>query len=214
MRLPKSAALNGKDPQFERMEGPTVAPGSYQLSLEVGDLAQTQAFELVKDATSSASDEDLKAQFDLLMQIYGCYSEATETLNTMRRYRTQLASLADRLSAGADDSDLAAGAKALNEQVLQIEKGIFIPDLREGWPGRVNQGTDPLRRLSGLPSVVGLGEFPPTVQSYEVFEKLSGQIGSQMKMFEELQRRRNCSVQRGFGAARYRLYWLVMRSRL
>ena len=122
------------------------------------------------------------------MQIYGCYSEATETLNTMRRYRKQLASLADRLSAGADESDLAAGAKALNEQVLQIEKGIFIPDLREGWPGRVNQGTDPLRRLSGLPSVVGLGEFPPTVQSYEVFEKLSGQIRSQIKMFEDLQR--------------------------
>ena len=28
MRLPTSPALNGKDPQFERMSGPTVTPGS------------------------------------------------------------------------------------------------------------------------------------------------------------------------------------------
>jgi len=58
--------------------------------------------------------------------------------------------------------------------------------LREGWAGRVNQGTDPLRRLSALPSVVGLGEFPPTVQSYAVYEKLAGMIGGRMRAFEDL----------------------------
>ncbi len=188
MRLPMSPALDGKDPQFERMAGPTVAPGAYQLTLEVGGEVRAQAFELVKDATSSASAEDLAAQFDLLMRIYHCYAEATETINTMRRYRSQLASLEERLTGAASGLDFAAAAAALGEQVLQIETGIFIPDLPEGWPGRANQGTDTLRRLSGLPSVVGLGEFPPTVQAYAVFEKLSGEIGAQIDKFEELRR--------------------------
>ena len=176
MRLPTSPALNGKDPQFERMSGPTVTPGAYQLTLQVGDETQAQPLNLIKDSTSSASEEELQKQFDLLMQIYQAYSQATGTINTMRRYRTQLNGLAERLSQVADHAGIGKKATDLSERVLEIEKGIFIPDLPEGWAGRVNQGTDPLRRLSALPSVVSLGEFPPTEQSYAVFEKLSGMI--------------------------------------
>ncbi len=186
MRLPTSPALNGKDPQFERMSGPSVVPGRYQVSLQVGDDVQTHTFNLIKDATSSASDVELSKQFDLLVKIFDCYSEATETVNTMRRNRAQLTGLAERLSQAAGQSDLAESATALNQRILKIEKGIFIPDLREGWAGRVNQGTDPLRRLSALPAVVGLGEFPPTVQSYEVFEKLSGMIHTRCDEFNKL----------------------------
>ena len=128
----------------------------------------------------------MQKQFDLLMQIFQAYSLATETINTMRRYRTQLSGLAERLSQVADHADIGKKATALLERVLEIEKGIFIPDLPEGWAGRVNQGTDPLRRLSGLPSVVGLGEFPPTEQSYAVFEKLSGMIQERLDAFADI----------------------------
>lgn len=189
MRLPTSPALRGKDPQFERMPGPTVPPGKYQMSLTVDGEALTQGFNLVKDATSSASDQELQAQFDLLVKIYDCYAHATETVNIMRRYRGQLSSLHDRLSNSAAQSevaDLAQSAADLCDRVREIEKSIFVPDLREGWAGRVNQGTDTLRRLSGLPSVVGLGEFPPTAQSYEVFDKLSNAIHTQIGAFKSL----------------------------
>jgi photosystem II stability/assembly factor-like uncharacterized protein len=186
MRLPTSPAINGKDPQFERMPGPTVTPGAYQLSLRVGDAVMTQPFNLIKDATSSASNDDLQMQFDLLMKIYRTYSDATETVNTMRRQREQLKSLAERLAVDAEHSDLVEQAAALKDRILAIEKGIFIPDLREGWAGRLNQGTDPLRRLSALPSVAGLGEFPPTEQSYAVYEKLSGQIQARISEFANL----------------------------
>ena len=188
MRLPLSPKLNGKDPQFERMPGPTVVPGSYKLTLDVDDQTLTQEFELVKDPTSGASAEDSQAQFDLLMRIYSFYAEATEMVNTMRRCRAQLSSVEERLSNDGAQAELSERAADLKKQTLDIEKGIFIPDLREGWPGRVNQGTDPLRRLSALPSVVGLGEFPPTVQSYEVFEKLTSEIGAQIDKFEKLRR--------------------------
>ena len=186
MRLPTSPAINGKDPQFERLAGPTVTPGTYQLSLRVGDDELTQAFELVKDATSSATDDELQSQFDLQMEIYQLYSRTTETLNTMRRQRGQLVGLAERLAAGGDMGELAAQATALKERLLEIETGIFIPDLPTGWPGRLNQGTDPLRRLSALPSVVGLGEFPPTEQAHAVYEKLAGIINGRLREFDDL----------------------------
>ncbi len=186
MRLPTSPAIEGKDPQFERLPGPTVCPGAYRLTLQAGGEAQSQPFNLIKESTSSATDGDLQQQFDLLLAIHQLYSEATETINAMRRQRTQLSSLAQRLAASAEQRDLADWATGLRDRILEIEKGIFIPDLPSGWAGRLNQGTDPLRRLGALPSVVGLGEFPPTEQAEAVFDKLAGIIKARMGEFDAL----------------------------
>ena len=183
MRLATSPAVTGNDVQFERMAGATVTPGDYQVSLTAGGATMTQTITLIKDANSTASDEDLQKQFDLLVQIYDTYSEATETINTMRHYRSQLDSLAKRLGQSDDTADLAKGTTALKEGILAIEKKLLIPELREGWAGRLNQGTDLMRRLVALPSVVGLGEFPPTDQSYAVYDKLSGLIQDQINQF-------------------------------
>ena len=186
MRLPMSPVLQGDDVQFERMAGPTVVPGQYQVSLTVADDAQTQSFTLVKEANSSASDADLQAQFDLLKRIYDAYVAATESINQMRSCRTQLDALAERLAKSADCADLADRASTLKTRILDIEKRILIPDLPSGWAGRLNQGTDPLRRLSALPAVVGLGEFPPTDAAYAVYDKLSGLIEGQIRNFDAL----------------------------
>ena len=186
MRRPTSPAIKGKDPQFERMPGPSVTPGTYQMTLQVGGEAYGQSFNLVKDATSSATDDDLQKQFDLQVAIYRLYSDATETINIMRRQRSQLTSLAERLAESEYTGDIADQATALRDRILEIEKAIFIPDLPDGWSGRLNQGTDPLRRLSALPSVVGLGEFPPTEQAYAVYDKLAGIIKGRMREFDAL----------------------------
>ncbi len=186
MRLPASTKILGDDLQFERMSGPTVVPGEYQVALTVGENVQAQTFRLLKEANSTATVEESQQQFDLLMRIYKTYESATEAINTMRSIRAQLKSLAERLTKSEEQTELADRAKSLCEAILGIEKQIFLPDLREGWPGRVNQGTDPIRRLSALPSVVGLGEYPPADQSYAVYEKLSGIIQLQLDAFTAL----------------------------
>ena len=157
MRTPTSPAIDGKDPQFERMPGPTVTPGVYQLTLHVNGEEHNQSFNLIRDATSEATEEDSRKQFELLMAIYRLYADATVTLNTMRRQRRQLKSLAERLAGSDQHGDIADQATALRDRILEIEKGIFIPELREGWAGRLNQGTDPLRRLRRFAVGGGLG---------------------------------------------------------
>lgn len=186
MRLPHSPKLNGDDVQFDRMQGPTVAPGEYQVTLTVGDEAIVQPVILIKESTSTASDEDLQKQFGLLKDIYDLYSRATETINTMRSHRSQLASLAERLGKQDNMADLAERATAFKDGILKLESVLLIPDLPAGWAGRLNQGTQTLNRLGALPAVVGLGEFPPTDQSYAVFDKLSGIITTQIIGFEGL----------------------------
>jgi photosystem II stability/assembly factor-like uncharacterized protein len=185
MRLDYSPALDGADVQFSRMAGPVVAPGDYRVRLTVGDETLTQPVTLVIESTSHATQAELQEQFDLLKKIYDTYSDATEAVNAMRRYRGQLDGLAQRLSqSGA--SDLAEHAGALKDDVLAIESVLLVPDLPAGWAGRLNNGTQTINRLIALPDVVGLGEFPPTDQAYAVYDKLSGIINTQISQFNAL----------------------------
>ena len=187
MRLPYSPRLDGDDAQFERMPGPTVVPGDYQVTLSIGDFTQTQPIQLLRDATSSASQADLNVQFDLLQQIYATYSEATRAINKLRRLRRQLDALASREDAPQLPAVTEQGRAALRADLLEIERSLFIPGLEAGWAGRVNQGGDLLRRLAGLPSVVGLGEFAPTAQAYAVYEQLATKIAGQLARLESLE---------------------------
>ncbi|MYE79669.1 MAG: glycosyl hydrolase, partial [Chloroflexi bacterium] len=135
MRLPYSPRLDGDDAQFERMPGPTVVPGDYQVTLSIGDFTQTQPIQLLRDATSSASQADLNAQFDLLQQIYATYSEATRAINKLRRLRRQLDALASREDAPQLPAVTEQGRAALRADLLEIERSLFIPGLEAGWAG-------------------------------------------------------------------------------
>ena len=186
MRLPASTKILGDDLQFERMSGPTVVPGEYQVALTVGENVQAQTFRLLKEANSTATVEESQQQFDLLMRIYKTYESATEAINTMRSIRAQLKSLAERLDQvrGTD------GTRGSCQKPLRSYSGNRKADFSSRSSRRVagtgQQGTDPIRRLSALPSVVGLGEYPPADQSYAVYEKLSGIIQLQLDAFTAL----------------------------
>jgi len=186
LRLPASPALDGDDPQFEPMPGPAVPPGTYRLQLHIDGQTLSRDLQLVKDATSSASAAELQAQFDLLLAIQRCYARATTGVNTMRRYRAQLQSLAARTDL-PEPQLWAQRANALQGDIRAIESKLLIPELPGGWAGRMNQGTDLLRTLAALPAVVSLGEFPPTVQALAVYEKLSSSIEQQLQAFQALQ---------------------------
>lgn len=186
MRLPESQKLDNANPQFETLPGPTVVPGAYQVRLTVGDTTLTQPLTLLRDPAAAASDADLQAQYDLLKQIHDKYNEGTAALNRLHRLRQQLDHWAQRLKKDAAAAELAERASALKEQALEIEKALLYPDLPAGWPGRLNKGTQIMRRLKELPSVVALGDFRPTDQSYAVYEKLAGEIDAQIGRLDAL----------------------------
>lgn len=159
MRLESSVKLDADNPQFEVMPGPTVVAGDYQVNLTVGELSYTQGFKLVADLASPASVEELRAQFDLLKDIFDKYSEGTSAVNKMIRLCKQLKACEERFAKDESKSDLNARVKAVHEQVLAIEQTLLYPDLASGWPGRLNKGMQVLRKLVVLPSVISLGIF-------------------------------------------------------
>ena len=76
------------------------APGSYRVVLELGDRSWTQDFPLTMDPRSSATQEDLEAQFQTLVRIRDKVSETHGTLGRIARIRDQVKRWVDRLAGG------------------------------------------------------------------------------------------------------------------
>lgn len=187
MRYTPVNKIEGSDPPSEgRMDGPFVAPGTYNVTLSVGDKSMSESFEIVKPESVTATQEDLQAQFDLSYKIYEKLNETVNNINRMRDVRAQLDGLAKRAPRLEGGEEIGKRATALRDKVLEIEKEILIPDLRNGWADNLNNGVRLLERLSSLPSVIELGDYRPTDQAGEVFKDVSGRIDKVVKRFDTL----------------------------
>ncbi len=187
MRYPNVMKLEGDDPAAKaRIAGPMVPPGTYQVTLSVGEQTYTQSFDIVPEPGVTATQEDLQDQFDLLMQLYHKESETIMALNRMRDLRAQLDGWSKRVVGLPDDRGITEAARALKEKVLEIEKTILVPDLKPGWIDVLNHGARLLEQLTELAPVVSLGEYRPTDQAYAVFEYLCSEIDGQIKRLDDL----------------------------
>lgn len=186
LRVDEATRLEANDPQGATMAGPLVPPGSYKISLELDEETLNTEFDLVCDPFSNAAQEDLQAQYDLLIQIRDKVSEANSTVNKMRRVRKQLDEWGKRLGADAQTAQIAEGAARLRDRVLAIEKVLMMPDLKKGWPGMLNHGLQLNRKLAKLAPDITAGDYRPTNDSVEVFKHLAQKIDTEIAAFEEL----------------------------
>jgi len=155
--------------------GPEVVPGTYQVRLEVDGQTVTERFEVVEDPRSGAGQQDLQAQFDLLLAIRDRLTEVHEAVVRSRRSRQQLAEWQGRLRA-AEKDDLAEEAKRVSDRLLEAENELVESRSRGradsfNYPPKVNS------KLASLQSTVAWGHSRPPQQCYEVFDMLSGQAG-------------------------------------
>lgn len=160
-----------------KLTGPLAVPGNYQVQLQVGDQTYTQSFAIHPDPHITVTQADLQAQFDLWLKIRDKISETHKAIIRLRRIKEQVADW-DKLL-GETHSTIAEAAKALQEKLKAIEVELIQTE--------ANTAGDRLRlrsrlnsKLNTLISVVGVADFAPTKQSYEVFEHLSGQVDDQL----------------------------------
>ena len=174
------------DQQAGFIKGPHAAPGTYSATLIVYEDAQSQEFAVVKEAGTEASDADLCAQFDLLMTIRDKIGATHKLVNQMRDVRAQLKGWRERLAGLDDAAAIRDGAKALEEQVLETEKKLMIPDTRKGWGDAMNSGARLVAQLSELVFNVNLGDYKPTDYEQEAFVEMAGEIDEVAAEFDEI----------------------------
>jgi photosystem II stability/assembly factor-like uncharacterized protein len=187
MRYSSLPKIEGKDPPSEMtLEGPLVAPGTYQVVLQIGDTTLAQSFEVIKPAAVPASQDDLDAQFELSYRIYRKLGETVAGINRMRDLRGQLDSWSSRVEKLPNGEAIVKSSRALKERVLEIEKALLVPDLRSGWADNLNHGTRLLAQLAALTDVIELGDYKPTDQCYTAYDHIAGAIDAVLGKFGEL----------------------------
>jgi photosystem II stability/assembly factor-like uncharacterized protein len=159
--------------------GPTVLPGNYSVRLNVNGQHFTQPFVVVKDPRVTASDADLREQFDLLMKIRDKTSEANNAVRTIRNMKAQLADRSQKMT-GQRAAAFAQVAKTLSDRLSAVEGEIYQVKNQSGqdplnYPIRLNN------KIAALAGVVGGIDAKPTSQSYTVFSDLSSQLDRQLQ---------------------------------
>jgi len=150
--------------------GPKVPPGRYRVEISRGGESVTHDFDVRRDPRLRASDEDLEAQYRLLLSIRDKLSEIHRALIAAQQARGQLLTYAERL-AEAGRADLADSARALAESIRALSGELHEARAKGGadafnYPPKVNS------KLASLESTVSYGDGRPPKQCYTVFEGL------------------------------------------
>jgi len=161
--------------------GPVAAPGRYQVRLRVGDVSQTQEFEVKMDPRlgGKVTVAQLQEQFDFAIKIRDRVSDANESVVRVRNIKSQVD---DRLKQTSDP--------AITRQGSTVRTKLSAPE-EEIYQVRNRSNQDPLNypiklnnKLAALMGVVGSAEAPPTAQSYDVFRHLDTLLQKQLDVVE------------------------------
>ncbi|MHB8647153.1 MAG: WD40/YVTN/BNR-like repeat-containing protein [Thermomicrobiales bacterium] len=195
MRYPDARNVENAIYRSGGVTGPLAPPGTYQVRLTVGDLSAIQSFDIHKDPRVAASDDDLRAQFALALQIRDKLSETNDTILQIRELRAQIDGWEQRASkqgVGAvtpevqppsPPSVLIEAAKQLKEALSGVEEEL----VQTRWKSSRDALTAPSKlnvKLGTLLGVVTGADSAPTKQSFEVFASVSERLDRQLERLD------------------------------
>ena len=151
--------------------GPAAPPGKYQVRLTVDGRSQTQPLVVKRHPLRSATDTDLKEQFDLSIRIRDKVSEANRAVIRIREIKEQVAETLKKSS----DAQLKAAADKLVTNLSAVEEEIYQV--------RNQSGQDPLNfpikinnRLASLLRAVNSGDGKPIAAAPQIFSDLVAEL--------------------------------------
>jgi photosystem II stability/assembly factor-like uncharacterized protein len=155
--------------------GPRVPPGTYRVRLALGDQQITQDIVIRKNPTSSATQPDLDAQFDLARSLWKDLTETYRSLRRAREMRTQATDLARRIKEAGHGDTLEAAAKEVSEAARAIE-GRLHQTKNEAAQDALNFPPQLDNQIIALLDIVGSGDARPTDGSLERHRELRADL--------------------------------------
>ena len=165
------------------MDGPIAPPGDYWVQLTIGDSVQVRPIRIYKDSRVTVSDEDLQSQFDLLMKIGDSIRQTNKAVSQIRASRIRIEEGKVRVGNGQMPPQFSTSAARIKRDLSSIEEQlvqILGPNPQKPPPARLGQ------KLLSLSEVVASGDFPPTTQALQVFDKYSKELDRQLGRLEQI----------------------------
>jgi photosystem II stability/assembly factor-like uncharacterized protein len=150
----KLADNKGRGGSTDMLGAPRVPPGAYQVRLTVNGRTLTERFELVKDPRVAATDDDLRATFELARRAHGLLGRVHDAVLRLRDIRSQAESWRDRVATPAIKTAAEALARALTaveEELIQVRS-----DNPRMFPAKLNT------RIGAVIGLIEYGDAPPT----------------------------------------------------
>ncbi len=148
-------AFDERDPR-----GVLAVPGRYVVTLTAGSRVLSAPLVVVKDPRSSATAEDMTAEFDLATRLMGMLGELHSVVRQIQGVRTQIDGLKARV---AGTSDAGRALERLDEATGRVLNQLYEPDAKSNndllnYPMRLNV------RIAYLEDEVDYGDGAPTEQ--------------------------------------------------
>jgi hypothetical protein len=159
------------------LTGPRVPPGNYQVRLSVdGKPVSTQSFAIQEDPRVPVTQDELQAQYDLMMKINAKINETHGAITEIRDLKAQLDGVQKRLKGEKQLADMAGD---ISKKLTAVEESLIQTKIRSGqdalnFPIRLNN------KLAALSSSIDSADAPPTAQQVAVWNDLSAQVDKQL----------------------------------
>lgn len=164
--------------------GPSLAPGTYQVTLKVGAQEFTQPLSIHKDPRTPATEAELQARFDFVVQCRDQLTAAHEAILKIRSLREQMQAVAGRADGDAGKR-LDAERQRIAALLTEVEEALYQTKSKSSqdplnFPIRLND------KLAGVMSMVNGAEFGPTDAQVAVKNELIAAIEVQLERYRKL----------------------------
>ena len=191
--------LEGMILWWASLDGPRAIPGIYKVSLTIknavtlststslstGSVEMSQPFTILADPRAESTLADMEKQFAFIKDVNKIMDNAHKSIKNIRKVNKQLSAFQKQYADDDDIKELVEKAKALEEQLSNIEKELYQTKNRSG--------QDPLNfpirltnKLGHLNALVRMGDFAPTAQDIAVKNELTAKIETQLKVFNTI----------------------------
>jgi hypothetical protein len=179
MRYPGATEFPGMIMWAANTRGPIAPPGTYQVRVTADGQTETQTFAIRREPhlLKDVSDQDLREQFDLAMNIRNKTTQANEAVLLVRGIKQQIqdrrTKLGDRANAARRSlDDFESSLSAVEAAIYQVKLQSSQDPLN--FPIKLNN------KIAALQGVVESADTRPTEQTYSVFRTLSGHLDEQL----------------------------------
>ena len=172
MRYPDAERVPGAVLWAGSISGPIAVPGIYQVKLTVGEESHIREWEWKKDPRVDASPEELREQFDFLIEVRDKLSEVNRTVNHLRLVRSKIDRVSDEIKGRPEAAAVLEAAKRVTAELTAVEDVLI--------QGKSKSSQDPLNypvklddKIAAVAALAAGADARPTDQSRELFKELA-----------------------------------------
>ena len=180
MRYNNAKGFDGLIMWAASLSGPKAIPGKYFAKLSINGKSKETEFFILKDERSKSTIDELKNQFNFLIEIRDKISEIHQSISDMRLVTNQINSFKSKIE---NNKEIITKMKNLIDEIKVIENELYQTKNKSrqdplNYPIKLNN------KLAHLSSVAGNGNYKPTDQMIEVKNELIKKINQELKKWD------------------------------